>query len=313
LAVRLATAGPVPLTARLAARTATGAAPRMVQHSGGLLILPRVDTEVTIVAVPEAGHTAFAQGTVLHVSFGPDSTDDPSTDIAQLTPRDVSGMSFIELASVAPGAGATITVQTRLAVPDAPLPPLAAKARVACRSVLRTDQIPESEALRIRCVVDTSASMAALFDHRVVAACGEVVAGIAAVIGDGPTVEYTPAGGAPVPIPLADLGETLLAAPAAGYGLGADLPAAIGAAGAARTLTVVVTDGPGSVTGATPTATLLVSPSRRAAERAGFTGAWFPPPPADVDPRAALVDDPAALSALVDGLVRPARIGDVTR
>lgn len=60
LAVQLATATPT-TGVRLAARTADGASTRVIQQSPGLLILPRVDVETTIVAVPDAGRSNFDQ------------------------------------------------------------------------------------------------------------------------------------------------------------------------------------------------------------------------------------------------------------
>ncbi|MGV9671655.1 hypothetical protein ACWDPV_13850 [Gordonia sp. NPDC003504] len=309
LAVRMATAGGSVLSARLAARSADGQAPRVIQQSGGLLILPRVDGEVTIVAVPETGLSRFDPGTVLHVSFGPDNLDDLSADVAQLTPRDVSGMSFIELATVAPGGADSLVVRTRLAVPDAPLPPLAASARVACRAVLRADQIAETDTRSVRCVIDTSASMARLFADGVVAASGEVIAGIAAVIGEGAAVSCALAGGDVTDIEPAQLGDFLSRPPARGYGFVTPVIPAHPLPDASRSLTIVVTDGTTATAAATSpsasTATLVLSAARLAVTRAGFTGALFPPPPAGQDPRAALTADTDQLSAIVSGLLAP--------
>lgn len=321
LAVRLGVAGQANSSARLAVRTADGQPTRVVQQSAGLLILPRVDVETTIVAVPDGGRTRFDAGTVLHVSFGPDSPHpgDASADVAQLTPRDVSGMGFIELATVAPGAADTIIVRTRLVVPDAALPPLAARARVACRSVLRTDQVDESQAVSVRCVVDSSASMAPRFAAGDVATGGELIAGVAAVIAQGAPVSVIAAGGPPVDVDSAALGEYLSTAPASGFGFGGD-PAPATEPGA-RTLTVFVTDGPGTVPAelvgaggaAGAVATLVLSASTTAARRAGFVGATLPPSALGADPRAALLADLDGLTAIVAALLAPTGLGSGPR
>lgn len=310
LAVRMATAGGAPLSARLDIRAA-GTAPRVISQAAGLLIVPRVDAEVTIVAVPEAGRTRFDPGTILHVSFGPESFDDPGADTAQLTPRDVSGMSFIELATIAPGGPESIIVQTRLAIPDAPLPPLATKARVACRSVLRADQVPETDAVSVHCIVDTSASMARLFATGVVAAAGEVIAGIAAVIGRDPTITCSPAGASTTSVTPADLPQLLSAPPSSGFGFIPPLTSATPVT-SPRSLTIIVTDAPvdpASAVGArTPTAILLLSAARSVADRPGFVGAVLAPPlpGAGVDDvRRTLDDHPDQLTAIVAGLLAP--------
>ena len=88
--------------------------------------------ETVVSAVPD-GRDRFDQGTVLHVTLGPDDPADMGADVIALTPRDVSGLSFIELATLVPAGAAAVSVTTKLAVPDAPLPPVAAQARAACR------------------------------------------------------------------------------------------------------------------------------------------------------------------------------------
>lgn len=315
LAVRMATAGGAALSARLDVRSAAGEPPRVIQQSGGLLILPRIDAEVTIVAIPETGLSRFDPGTVLHVSFGPDNIDDLTADTAQLTPRDVSGMSFIELATVAPAGADSLMVQTRLAVPDAPLPLLAARARVACRGVLRADQVAESDTVTVRCVVDTSASMARLFADGVVAAAGEIVAGIAAVIGAGPTVTCVLADGETADVAPTDLGEFLSRPPGRGFGFVTTVaaPPAVG-----RSLTILVTDMPvpGSAARAAPgsaVATLILSASRSVTARDGFAGAVLTPPAPGRDARTELAADADQLTAIVAGLLGPTGVGSVRR
>lgn len=299
LTVTMSTSGTSGTTsARLAARRRTGAdEPTAITHSAAMVILPRVDDEVIVVAVPDGGRSRFDDGTVLHVSIGPDSGVGYDVDVAQLTPRDVSGLSFIELATVAPAGADTLLVTTRLAVPDAPLPPLGAQARVACRGVLRVDQMHETATRRVVCVVDTSLSMSASFTSGDVAAAGDIVAGLAAVISGQTGVELVTAG--PVAdrgrVEGADLGAALASTPAAGLGVAADLVAAVGDP-VDPTLTVVITDDAGAALltrsmersrtgdlGATATATrnlvtaLVLSASTAVRRRHGFVGAVVQP------------------------------------
>lgn len=284
-------------SARLAARRRTGAdEPTAIVHSAAMVILPRIDDEVIIVAVPDGGRSRFDDGTTVHVSIGPDSGVGYDVDVAQLTPRDVSGLSFIELATVAPAGGDTLLITTRLAVPDAPLPPLGVQARVACRGVLRVDQMHESSTRAVVCVVDTSLSMAQRFAAGDVAAAGDVVAGLAAVVSGQTGVEVVVAG--PVAdrrrVQGADLGAALSAVPPAGFGVGADLAGALGDP-REPTLTVVITDDAGAGLLARPMAraaggdlgaagtprnliaALVLSNSAAVRRRAEFVGAILPP------------------------------------
>lgn len=304
-------------SARLSVRS-VGAPPRVVQQSSDLLILPRVDAQITVIAVPDAGRERFDQGTVLHVTFGPDSSADSAADVVQLTPRDVSGLSFIELATVEPFAEDSILVKTRLALPDASLPVLAARARVACRGVLRVDQVDDSATVDVRCVVDTSASMAAAFASGAVAACGDIIAGVGAVVGSAPQVDLAlagPAAEAGLAVDGAGLGDALVSGPASGYGLAADPsapypPRPVGN----RTLTIVVTDGPGVVDpGDDSVVALVISASTAAARRRGFVGAIVPPPPAGTDARAFLAERPDVVTRIVQDLVVSAGIGGGAR
>lgn len=293
---------------RLSAQNRAGEPVRAVATSPRLMILPRVDDEIVVVAVPDGGRTQFDQGTVLHVTFGPDATDDHAADIAQLSPRDVSGLSFIELATVAPGPGDTLQIKTRLALPDAALPPLAAMARVASRGVLRTDRISETAVVNMRCVVDTSASMLGLFESGAVAACADVVAGIGAVVSEGPTVSLVMAGGgagATSIVEGAALGESLTTAPTGGYGLAPDLGTI--AAPSGRTLTVVITDGPGMVpSGSADTISLVLSNSPALVRRAEFVGSVCPIPDAGVDVRQQLSLNPQLVGSIVSELLTAA-------
>ncbi|QKT08154.1 hypothetical protein HUN08_13855 [Gordonia sp. X0973] len=305
LAVSLAVSGaPNPHGVRLVARTrAGGPAAGVVETSPALLILPRVAEEVVIAAVP-AGSELFASGTTVHVSIGPDGTADYEADIAQLTPRDVSGLGFIELASIAPGAGDTLSVTTRLTVPDGTLPPVAAAARIATRGVIRADRVPESQARPVRLLVDTSASMAAHFSSGMVAAAADIVAGMGAVVAGTPEVSVgyaSPASPPPAPVPADRVGSTFAAAPAAGYALSGGLAVAP----APGTLTVLLTDSVGAVEPAADQVLLVLSESAAAAGP-GLRGAVLAPV---ADPGTALVAQPDRIGRVVAALLAPVGLG----
>lgn len=321
------------VSARLAARRPGGTdEPTAIVHSAAMVILPRVDGEVIVVAVPDAGRSRFDDGTVLHVSIGPDTGVGYDVDVAQLTPRDVSGLSFIELATVAPAGADTLLVTTRLAVPDAPLPPLGAQARVACRGVLRVDQMHETATRNVVCVVDTSLSMSSAFAAGDVAAAGDIVAGLAAVISGQTGVDVVIAGPSADRrrVQGAELGAACCAPPAAGFGVGVDLPAALGDP-VDPTLTVVITDDAGAalvtrameraragsgdlgssnaVASRNLVAAVVLSASTAVRRRSGFVGAVIAPGRGDL--RAELAAQPDRVRAIVADVLGPFFGGDL--
>lgn len=311
LAVTLSLQGN-PGAVRLAARLENSAQnPSVLRHSATMLIVPRVDEELIIFAVPDNGRERFDANTSLHVSIGLDSAGDPDSDVAQLAPRDVSGLTAIDLASIAPAGADQVVVTTRLIQSDAALPPLAARARVACRGVLGVDRLPPGQQSTVTCLLDPSASIAARVGDGTVGAAIDIITGIGAVL-SGPT---------PVTVSLADdrlstvdyappaeLGAKIRAAlTAAGYGVGADLQAAVDAVDPAVGLVVVITAGAGPAlrrANGAALAHLVLSGSRAAVEQPGFVGALCPPDPLG-DIGALLTGTPQALDALVAGLVAP--------
>ena len=313
IAVALTVGGAVGPGARLLARARDGGEVRVVQHTGSLLILPRVDVEVVVAAVPDGGRDRFDQGTVLHVTLGPDDSGDIGADVIQLAPRDVSGLSFLELATLAPqdqhlGEGASVRVTTRLAIPDAPLPPVAAQARVACRGVLHADQIDEAHRVTMGCVVDTSVSMAPLFASGMVAAAADIVAGMAAVLSTGEPITLTvpgPATAGQQSFAGDALGGHLGAVPAPGLGFSVDVNAAITRPGG-RSLTVVLTDGAGVVDTVKGVLALVLSDCSSATDGPGFAGSRCPLPPPGVDGREFLAGQPQLVSRVVGELLAAA-------
>ena len=290
--------------ARLLAQGRGGRTVRVVQHTAGLLILPRVDEETVVSAVPD-GRDRFDQGTVLHVTLGPDDPADMGADVIALTPRDVSGLSFIELATLVPAGAAAVSVTTKLAVPDAPLPPVAAQARAACRGVLHRDQVDEDDQVSVGCVVDTSVSMASLYASGMVAAAGDIVAGLAAVLSGGQPVALTtpgPSGAGQNAFSGGELGEHLGRPPASGFGYSVDVNAAISPFDRSG-LTVVVTHGTGVVDLNTGIVALVLSDSTTVSARPGFAGAICPLPPPGVDGREFLSGQPQLVSRVVAGLL----------
>jgi hypothetical protein len=304
-----------PRAAKLVARLANAADAPVRRGSAGMLIIPRVDDEITILAVPDTGRERFDPHTTLYVAIGLDSAADPDSDVAQLAPRDVSGRTSIELATIAPTGGDQVVVTSLLEQIEVPLPPLAARARVACRGALGVDQLPAGRQVGVSCVVDTSASMAALIADGTVAAAADIVAGMAAVVSGQAPVRTVLANERRTEVPAgpaADLGERVLAAIGrVGYGIGANLDAAVGALGSTGGLTVVITDAPGPPIGTSGSivSRMLLTGSRAAVTYPGFVGATCPPPPPGTAAEAYLTDNPHFVDTAVAALIAPLQNG----
>lgn len=315
LTVALSLQGPqagVRLVARLDDSLAE--APGVRRHSAGMLIVPRVEEQIVIAAVPEAGRERFDPNTVLYVSIGLDAVGDVDSDVAQLSPRDVSGLASIELASIAPAGVDEVVVTTRLIQRDDELPPLATRARIACRGVLGLDRLPSAEQVAIGCVVDTSASMSSLVADGSVAAAADVIAGISAVVSGAKPVNVVLADERRTAVPAGRSGELATRIGSAieqvGYGVGADLDAAVDALAGVAGLTVVVTDAPGPTlrNSARGNITRLVlSQSRSAVGYLGFTGALLSPPPPGAHAAEYLMANPQLLDGIVAGILTPIR------
>lgn len=308
LAVKVTTSGAAG-GVRLTVRSDSGAPVRLIQTSADLLILPAITESVSIGAAPDHGYERFAAGTVLHVSVSPEGAQSGVPDVAMLAPRDVSGLAFVDLAAIAP-AGDRLEITTRIPVPDPPLSQVASAVRIAARGLLGVDRISPAKALAVRAVVDTSTSMAAAFAQQAVAACADIVTGLAPVIGTDASVSYVaPGPRSPGFLRVDDgtLGD-LLTRPPAGLGLAPDLRPILGPPVAARTLTVVITDGAGALP-ALPSdpqhvvATLAISDVHGTAGLPGAAAAVCPLGTGDV--RAALASDRPRLNAIVGDLLTP--------
>lgn len=295
--------------AKLIAKLSDGSDAPIRRHSAGMLIIPRIDQDIVITAIPDQGRDRFDPNTVLHIVIGLDSAD-PNSDSAQLSPREVSGLASIELAVLTPASAEQITVTTRLQAVDAPLPPVAARARVDCRGAIGVDQLPAGQQVPLSCVVDASVSMAARAHDGSLAAALDILAGIAAVI-SGPT---------PVRVVLATHRQTSLPAVSGaelsghviaqigqtGYGVGAGLDAAVQQVSNQNGLTVVITDAPGPAlraANARAVSRLILTNSASAQHYPGFVGAVCPPPPAGMAASAFLGANPHMISTAVGDLV----------
>ncbi|ABG93496.1 conserved hypothetical protein [Rhodococcus jostii RHA1] len=148
----------------------------------GLLILPRVDSEIVVVARPDGESAAFPDGTVLQVTIGVDSSRDLDSERAELTPVDVSGLHQVELATIAP-AGPRVAITARRTVVDVSLTDVGSRARSAARSALALDRLPEPRRFDVEVDVDTTMSMLARIDDGSIRTVIDVLAGVAAVVG----------------------------------------------------------------------------------------------------------------------------------
>lgn len=281
--------------------------PTVIAHSPGMLILPRVEHEMLLVAVPAQGNSTFPSGTTIHVSVAVDSSQEADPDRAQLTPRDVSGLSYLELATIGPD-GDRIAVVTRLEEPEVELGPLASLARAAARTVLRVDQLSESQQTMLDIRVDTSASMLPAIYDGSVRAIVEILAGVSTVISydrnpfvsivgsRSERVEFESAGelGTAVQARLASV------RPGIGFGSGNEFSEL-----RPDTMVVLVTDSASDSVASTHQsadsrfATMIASSSRSALKVNTFAGAVVSPAPDGSDTADYLLSQPAEVEAIV--------------
>ncbi|AVP68100.1 hypothetical protein A5N78_18950 [Prescottella equi] len=275
----------------------------------GLMILPRVNTDTVVVARP-AGQEEFPQGTVLYVTIGVDSERDPDPERAELTPIDVSGLYSVELASVAPAEDRVVVTARKTAV-DVVLDELAARARSAARGVLRVDRLPEARRVRVELDIDTTISMLPRIEDRSIRAVADVVAGIAAVVGVGDSVQVNLIGRSVTTLPtgeLRDLGDRVQTAlDSASLGVGFRSAAVDRSSQTEPALVVSLSDAApadriGNGDAASPVRRHHVVLSARPTEPvAGIT--TVTPPGAGVEAAASLVADTARLRRLVESLI----------
>lgn len=293
--------------ARLVARVATGASP-VIEDRPNLLIVPYVETEIVISAVPAGGARQFSEQTTLYLAVAPDSRDANSDDI-QVAPHDVSGRESVDLVKLSPGGFDSVSV-TRIGGEDIPLSSLANRARVACRGALGVDAFGSRPDISVGCVVDTSLSMARLMADGTVGAAVDIFAGVAAALGGDQAVRTVLAdndltevsGGA-----LADLRTRVRdACVASGFGVGADLVGAIARVSETAQYTVVITDAP-ITTGAGPSTVGWLKLTESSRRDPNFGGAQLPPPPPGTSAESSYNSNPHVIDAAVTALVAPLR------
>lgn len=145
----------------------------------GMLVLPRVAAPVEIRVVPTSERT-FGSGTVVALSAATELRGETDPERALMNGVDLSGLAQRELLRVEP-MGAELKLTALGVVEDAPLPPLAARARDVARELLGMERVPSTVARPLEVIVDASASMRALALEGAVGAALELVAGVSRV------------------------------------------------------------------------------------------------------------------------------------
>lgn len=160
------------------------------------------------------------------------------------------------------------------------------------------------------CVVDASASVAPFVANGTLAAAIDIVAGVAAVVGGPQPLRVCLADGHNTEIPPGPLGELSARVGAAlsqsGYGIGANLDAAVGRIAGSTGLTVVITDTVIRLARQSfPVSLLVLSESAR--RYPGFAGAVLAPPPVDARAQPFYDAHPHLIDHAVAALVAPMR------
>lgn len=321
LAVMLSVGGGARTGVRLRAVLGTGSSgePRrdasVHVHSAGLIIVPRVDEIITIVAEPYSAAKYFEEGTVLHLSAKPDAPAHVDVETVQLAPRTVSGRASIDLVTIEPSGVDEILVRS-LADDNIQLGPLADRARVACRGALGVDSLPPSSQIDIGCVIDCSASMARYAADGTLSVATDIVTGIAAVIG-GENFRVALAAAGPVPLELGHFAElTSLvqeAVQGTAFGVGADVESAVQQVAAGARATFVITDMPGPLPRGTGSSVFWLAVSGAARSYPGFQGAALHEVPAGASAPVHYQANPQLVDHVVQALVAPMRVSGVAR
>lgn len=295
-------------SARLVARVASGGSSPVIEDRPDLIIVPYVETEIVISAVPGAGARQFGEETTLFVTVAPD-TRNPNVDSIQVSPHEVSGRENVDLLRLAPGSSDDIVV-TRIGGEDIPLSPLANRARVACRGALGVNAFDAGLQVSVGCVIDASASMAALVTNGAVGAATELFAGVAAAVAGDQAVRTVLADNTFTDVPAGSLaglrGRVTDAIDATGFGVGADLDAAVAQVSQTAQLTVVITDAPLRSYGSQAKVSWMTLAESTIREP-GFAGALLPPPPPGADGDTFYNEHPHLVDAAVAALVAPLR------
>lgn len=171
--------GPGQADIRLEARQNGVSDSTAISPMPGMLVLPRVTAPVEVRVVPLRERT-FPSGTVVSLSAAIEVHGDVDPERAVMQGVDLSGLAQRELLRVEP-AGAEVRLTALGVVVDAPLPPLAAKARDLARELLGVERVTGEDATDLVIRVDASASMRPLVADGSVGAVLEVLAGVSRV------------------------------------------------------------------------------------------------------------------------------------
>jgi hypothetical protein len=172
------------------------------------------------------------------------------------------------------------------------------------------DSIPTERLMDFACVVDPSVSMAALVADGTLSAASDLVAGVAAVI-MGDNCRVVIANDDFTELALDQIGELSSkvseSLQQSGFGVGADIEAAIGRVAPRAGFTVVITDGAGRAPqgGTSYVQWMLLSASAQGYP--GFSGGLLPPPPAGVAAEGFYNANPHLIDRAVTALVAPLR------
>lgn len=294
---------------RLEARRDGEPDPTALSPMPGMLVLTRVTAPIEIRVIPVRERT-FPSSTVVSLSATIEMHGDPDPERAVMQGVDLSGLSERELLRVEPAGGAVRLTALGVVV-DAPLPPLAARARDLARELLGVERVSGADASALVIRVDGSASLRPLVADGSVGAALEVVVGVSRVTS------------AERPV-TAEIGSTRLrtvvaesvaALPRAVHDALTELPLqtgfrAGGGAGAGEPTTIcVVSDGvPADLPRSQPVAlAVIAAPSAREvlAPRAPATTGWIPVGEWGAESAyPLLMADEAALRATVRGLLQ---------
>lgn len=171
----------------------------------GMLVLPRVTAPVEVRVVPARERT-FGSGTVIALSAAIEMRGDADPERAVMNGVDLSGLSRRELLRIEPLAS-ELKLTALGVVEDAPLPPLAARARDVARELLGMERVPTEAVKPLEVIVDASASMRPLAQEGAVGAALEVVVGVSRVAAGDDPLDIAVATDRLVRVPAASLVE----------------------------------------------------------------------------------------------------------
>ena len=310
LVVSLSVGGRQRSGARLTAVLDSGVEAPVHAHSAEMLIVPRVDEPITIVAVPDGRRKQFEENVIVHLAVKPDAPPQAEVDSIRLAGQTVSGRSSIALVKIEvgrePGYGDQLIVRS-LVGPELPLSPIADRARVACRGALGVDTIPPAKLINVGGVVDCSASMARFCADGLVGVATDIVTGVAAVVGiegflavlanaDTTTLNFDQ---------FAELTPRVQEAiQRSGFGVGPDVAAATASAASASDFTVVISDVPAPLPKVN-SVVQWISLSDDAHQQPDFTGAVLVRPPSGTPAAAYYEANPQLIERAVAALLSP--------